>query len=143
MSTFDPRQVPVVRRDHHLPSVDRLSITASALRARFACPPVWTPEPQREKKFGHRTPADAAVLMAIVQREEPTLLLTQRASHLNTHSGQIALPGGKVDATDASHIAAALREAHEEVGVSPDSVEVLGCLPVYVKIGRASCRERV
>lgn len=132
MSTFDPRQVPVVQRDCHLPAVDRLSITASALRARFACPPTWTPELQDEKKFGHRTPADAAVLMAIVQREEPTLLLTQRAIHLNTHSGQIALPGGKVDATDASHIAAALREAHEEVGVSPDSVEVLGCLPVYV-----------
>lgn len=99
---------------------------------RFVNPPKWSPELQREKKFGDRAPAEAAVLMAIVQRAEPTLLLTQRASHLNTHSGQIALPGGKVDAHDVSHIAAALRETHEEVGVPPNQVDVLGCLPVYV-----------
>ncbi|MBY0463891.1 MAG: CoA pyrophosphatase [Burkholderiales bacterium] len=132
MSMFDPRQVPVVRCDHHLPAVNPAVFGATALRARFANPPAWSPEVQREKKFGNRQPADAAVLMAIVQRAEPTLLLTQRASHLNTHSGQIALPGGKVDVTDVSHIAAALREAHEEVGVPPEKVDVLGCLPVYV-----------
>lgn len=132
MSMFDPRQVPIVRHDRHLPSVDRSAFSATALRARFANPPTWSPEVRQEKKFGNRLPADAAVLMAIVQRAEPTLLLTQRASHLTTHSGQIALPGGKVDATDASHIAAALREAHEEVGVPPHQVDVLGCLPVYV-----------
>lgn len=132
MSLFDPRQVPIIRRDLHLSAVDPAAFTADALRARFANPPNWSPEVWREKKFGHRLPAEAAVLIAIVQHKEPTLLLTQRASHLNTHSGQIALPGGKVDATDASHIAAALREAHEEVGVPPERVEVLGCLPVYV-----------
>lgn len=132
MSMFDPRQVPIIRRDHHLPPVDPAAFTAAALRVRFANPPNWSPEILREKKFGHRVPTEAAVLMAIVQRDEPTLLLTQRASHLNTHSGQIALPGGKVDASDASHIAAALREAHEEVGVPPERVEVLGCLPIYV-----------
>jgi 8-oxo-dGTP pyrophosphatase MutT (NUDIX family) len=52
--------------------------------------------------------------------------------HLSTHSGQIALPGGKLDATDASATAAALRETHEEIGLPPERVEVLGTLPVYV-----------
>ncbi len=132
MSMFDPRQVPIIRRDLHLPAIDPTVFAANALRARFANPPSWSPEVWKEKKFGHRNPADAAVLMAIVQHEQPTLLLTQRASHLSTHSGQIALPGGKVDATDVTHIAAALREAHEEVGIPPERIEVLGCLPVYV-----------
>jgi 8-oxo-dGTP pyrophosphatase MutT (NUDIX family) len=132
MNMFDPRLVPVVRHDRDLPPVSPTVFSATALRARFANPPTWSPEVLREKKFGNRTPADAAVLMAIVQRAEPTLLLTQRASHLNTHSGQIALPGGKVDAADASHVAAALRETYEEVGIPPERVDVLGCLPVYV-----------
>lgn len=132
MSVFDPRQVPIVRQNSQLSPVPPTAFGAEALRARFADPPTWKPELQREKSFGSRKPADAAVLMAIVQHPEPTLLLTQRARHLSTHSGQIALPGGKVDATDASHVAAALRETHEEVGIAPERVDVLGCLPVYV-----------
>ena len=67
----------------------------------------------------------AAVLVAIWQGR---LILTKRASHLKHHPGQIAFPGGKVDATDPSHEAAALREAHEEIGLAPDNVEVLGRL---------------
>lgn len=56
------------------------------------------------------------------------LILTKRASHLAHHPGQIAFPGGKVDATDASHEAAALREAEEEIGLPRGGVEVLGRL---------------
>lgn len=73
----------------------------------------------------------AAVLMPIVMRAEPTVLLTQRTSHLSTHAGQIAFPGGKVDETDADAVAAALREAEEEVGLAPQWLEVLGQLPLY------------
>ena len=58
----------------------------------------------------------------------PELLLTKRSSHLRHHPGQIAFPGGKVDPTDASATAAALREAQEEVALDPSSVEVLGTL---------------
>ncbi|WP_024554721.1 CoA pyrophosphatase, partial [Franconibacter helveticus] len=54
----------------------------------------------------------AAVLVPIVRRPEPGLLLTQRSAKLRKHAGQVAFPGGAVDATDASLIAAALREAH-------------------------------
>ena len=56
------------------------------------------------------------------------LILTKRASHLAHHPGQIAFPGGKVDASDASHEAAALREAEEEIGLPRGRVEVLGRL---------------
>jgi len=73
----------------------------------------------------------AAVLIAVVDRPEPTILLTQRSAHLNDHAGQIAFPGGKIDATDASPVDAALREAEEEVGLSRDFVEPIGYLDLY------------
>ncbi|WP_407117389.1 CoA pyrophosphatase [Bradyrhizobium sp. LMG 9283] len=73
----------------------------------------------------------AAVLIAVVDHPEPTILLTQRSAHLNDHAGQIAFPGGKIDATDASPLDAALREAEEEIGLSRDFIEPLGYLDLY------------
>lgn len=73
----------------------------------------------------------AAVLIAVVDHPEPTILLTQRSAHLNDHAGQIAFPGGKIDATDASPLDAALREAEEEIGLSRDFVEPIGYLDLY------------
>jgi NTP pyrophosphohydrolases including oxidative damage repair enzymes len=71
----------------------------------------------------------AAVLVPIVRRAEPGLLLTQRSAKLRKHPGQVAFPGGAVDSSDASLIAAALREAQEEVAIPPESVEIIGILP--------------
>jgi 8-oxo-dGTP pyrophosphatase MutT (NUDIX family) len=73
----------------------------------------------------------AAVLIPVVDHPEPTVLLTQRAAHLNDHAGQISFPGGKIDATDASPLDAALREADEEVGLKPDFIEPIGYLDLY------------
>jgi len=71
------------------------------------------------------------VLGAIPRRSEPGLLLTVRREHLRTHAGQIAFPGGRIDPEDAGAEAAALREAHEEIGLSPDEVELWGTADPY------------
>jgi 8-oxo-dGTP pyrophosphatase MutT (NUDIX family) len=74
----------------------------------------------------------AGVLVAmIMHKDEPHVILTKRSSHLKHHPGQIAFPGGKQDEGDTDVIAAALREAHEEVGLNPEQVEVLGTLPAH------------
>ncbi|MBS0506448.1 MAG: CoA pyrophosphatase [Proteobacteria bacterium] len=129
---FDPRAVPLLGVDDHLPAVPAAAQTAEALRRRFAAPPPWTPEIVREKKFVQRAPAQAAVLVPIVQRERPTVLLTERTAHLSTHKGQVAFPGGRSDPEDLDAAATALRETREEVGLESGSVEVLGQLPIYV-----------
>lgn len=75
---------------------------------------------------------DAAVLVPVVAREpEATVIFTLRTAHLASHAGQIAFPGGKIDATDASPAAAALREAEEEIGLAPARVETLGYAAPY------------
>ena len=71
----------------------------------------------------------AAVLVPIVRRPQPGLLLTQRSARLRRHPGQVAFPGGAVDSSDASLIAAALREAQEEVAIPPECVDIIGVLP--------------
>ena len=73
----------------------------------------------------------AAVLIPVVDHPQPTVLLTQRAAHLNDHAGQISFPGGKIDATDATPLDAALREAEEEIGLSREFVDPIGYLDLY------------
>jgi 8-oxo-dGTP pyrophosphatase MutT (NUDIX family) len=73
----------------------------------------------------------AAVLIPVVDHKEPTVLLTQRSPNLSEHAGQIAFPGGKIDATDASPRDAALREAWEEVGLDGSFIDPIGYLGVY------------
>jgi 8-oxo-dGTP pyrophosphatase MutT (NUDIX family) len=73
----------------------------------------------------------AAVLIPVVEHAQPTVLLTQRAAHLNDHAGQISFPGGKIDATDVSPLDAALREAWEEIGLSREFIDPIGYLDLY------------
>ena len=80
---------------------------------------------------GH-TMRPAAVLVPVVDRAEPTVLLTLRTGSLSSHAGQIAFPGGRIDAEDESPLAAALREANEEIGLDRALVEPLGYSDVYL-----------
>lgn len=89
-------------------------------------------DPVMQKIAEVRPIRPAAVLVPIVDHPEPTVLLTQRAQHLPDHPGQISFAGGKIDKADKDPLAAALREAEEEIGLVRDHVEPLGYLDVYM-----------
>ena len=79
----------------------------------------------------------AAVLIALQEIDQRMhVILTQRASHLKHHAGQIAFPGGKRDEGDSNIEQTALREAHEEIGLLPDNVDILGVMPVHETVTR-------
>jgi len=132
----DPESVPVVGTDAHLPAIAPALLRAPALRACFARAPTWQPEhaaDARDLTTGPQAPA--SVLVPLVERAGAlSVLLTRRSAHLRDHAGQISFPGGRQEDSDADAVAAALREAHEEVGLAPARVEVLGTLPVYTTI---------
>ncbi|MGE4239265.1 CoA pyrophosphatase [Ramlibacter sp.] len=132
LPNFDPKAVPVIAVDSHLPPIAPHILAGPALRERFANPRAYEPEIYREKRFVDRPPALAAVLVPIVQRERPMVLLTERTSHLSNHSGQIAFPGGRRDDTDVDFADTALREATEEIGLDRGAAEVIGEMPVYL-----------
>ena len=73
--------------------------------------------------------ASAVLVLFGGEPDDPDLLFIQRSADLRLHAGQPAFPGGAIDATDSGPVAAALREAAEEVGVDPDGVDVVGTLP--------------
>lgn len=127
--------MPVLGTDAALPAVPAESLTPEALRQRFAAPPAWEPEVRAEPSLlrGSLPPAAAAVLLALLPRPQGLgVLLTERTQQLSTHSGQVAFPGGRVDAADASAADAALREAQEEVGLERRFVDIIGQLPIYL-----------
>lgn len=102
----DPRELPIGAGDH--------------LNSPQAFPNGLTPK------------RPAAVLVPVVARDDgATILLTKRSEGLPQHSGQIAFPGGKIDACDSSPLACALREAHEEIGLHAQHIEPLGYLDAY------------
>jgi 8-oxo-dGTP pyrophosphatase MutT (NUDIX family) len=131
-----PQAIPVAGVDAHLPPLPPERLTPAALRRRFSAPGVWTPELAGDgRPTDDRPSAAAAVLVAVVDREGgATVLLTRRTEHLRDHAGQISFPGGRVEPEDADAMATALREAQEEVGLAPQHVEVVGCLPAYTTV---------
>jgi 8-oxo-dGTP pyrophosphatase MutT (NUDIX family) len=88
--------------------------------------------PELWRQTAEKPTRPAAVLVPIIDRSEPTVLLTLRTAELTSHAGQVAFPGGKIEPEDASPIAAALREAKEETGLASSLVEPLGYLDLYL-----------
>lgn len=82
---------------------------------------------QSIRKLSDKTQTPAAVLLAITDNaDNPQVILTRRSQYLSTHKGQVAFPGGKAESFDKDPEATALREAHEEIGLDPLSVQVVG-----------------
>jgi 8-oxo-dGTP pyrophosphatase MutT (NUDIX family) len=89
-------------------------------------------DPAKWEKAGVQAIRPAAVLVPVVDHPEPGVLLTMRTSHLPNHADQIAFPGGKIDPSDASPLAAALREADEEIGLDGALIDPIGYLDLYL-----------
>ncbi|WP_419826295.1 CoA pyrophosphatase [Sphingomonas sp.] len=100
---------------------------AERLRARLAETAHLPPIAGRDDRVAPGTRATpASVLVGVVDRPEPTLLLTKRDERLRNHPGQVAFAGGRADPGDTSPAATALREAYEEIAMPPDAVELVG-----------------
>lgn len=129
---FDPRLLPLAAApESALLPAERL--LPAHLRAQFAPgTAVQLPAPEiAERPWLNQALTPSAVLLPLVQRETLQVLLTQRASGMSNHAGQIAFAGGRIDPTDADAVACALREAREEIGLASSNIEVLGTLPPY------------
>ncbi len=100
-------------------------------RLQVALDPALSIEIEDERHFGVDNHRAAAVLIPITDRAEPGVILTQRPTWLRSHAGQVAFPGGKVDEGDENTVAAALREAQEELNIPPTQVEVIGVADTY------------
>jgi 8-oxo-dGTP pyrophosphatase MutT (NUDIX family) len=89
-------------------------------------------DPSMRKIAEVRPIKPASVLVPVVDRPQPTILLTQRTAHLPDHAGQISFPGGKIEPGDVTPLDAALREAREEIGLSRSVIEPIGYLDLYM-----------
>jgi 8-oxo-dGTP pyrophosphatase MutT (NUDIX family) len=107
------------------PALTDLTLTDFARADLDRDPSVWD-------EAGVKAIRPAAVLVGVTDHAEPGVLLTMRTSDLPSHGGQIAFPGGKIDPTDASPLAAALREADEEIGLDAELIEPIGYLDLYL-----------
>jgi 8-oxo-dGTP pyrophosphatase MutT (NUDIX family) len=103
---------------------------AGRLREALSAPPAEPPLPGDLPDEREKAGVAAAVLIAVTERSAPGIILTVRREHLRTHAGQIAFPGGRLDAGE-DPITAALREAQEEILLDPGTVEVVGTIEDY------------
>jgi 8-oxo-dGTP pyrophosphatase MutT (NUDIX family) len=107
-----------------------MSQLADRLRAALGKPAVEPPLEGDLPELRAHANKQAAVLIAVTAREEPGVLLTLRREHMRTHAGQIAFPGGRLE-PDEDPVAAAIREAQEEILLAPSAVELVGTIEPY------------
>lgn len=138
---FNPRTQPIVQ----LPESDLLlpqTLSLEFIQNAFANHHKWQVEPIYAKSF----PSDfskyiqykpAAVFVPLVQNESGlSMLFTKRTQHLQNHAGQICFPGGRAEASDKDSIATALREMHEEIGIEPKYINLMGTHPKYITVSK-------
>jgi 8-oxo-dGTP pyrophosphatase MutT (NUDIX family) len=135
--SFDAAAQPWIVANEGLQALPPEALTADALRRSLARPESWSVQVplNDDTRYPGRegAPVLAAVLIPLVAREQGvTVMLTQRTAHLYDHAGQISFPGGRIEDSDASPVAAALREAQEETGLGEEWVDVLGTMPPYL-----------
>lgn len=134
---FDPLVQPIVSSEVLQP-LSQASTQLDFIASAFSSPIEWQVEPVFTDAFqadvlGHQGVIRAAVFLALVQRPSGLhVLFTRRASHLYDHAGQICFPGGRIESTDADAIATALRETQEEIGVSPEFIDIIGTQPSFL-----------
>ena len=103
---------------------------AERLRDALTTAPSAAPLPGDLPELRANASSPAAVLIAVTDRPDPGVILTVRRDTLRTHAGQVAFPGGRIDPGEDA-VAAALREAHEELGLDPEAAEVVGSIEPY------------
>lgn len=136
----DPRLAAISIAAMATPAVCKEQLHSQALRIRFTQQKVWTPELTDEtiQSVAYQDPSKrkiAAVLIPLIQnKDQLSVLLTQRSAHLKDHAGQISFPGGRKEATDQDALATAMREAEEEIGLASSCIEPLGHLPDYFTV---------
>ncbi|AEC20009.1 hydrolase [Pusillimonas sp. T7-7] len=134
---FDPLTQPIVQSTA-LQALAPSSLEPDFIRSAFSCQVKWQVEPVFTKSFqvDSMQPdnvVQAAVLFPLVQRPSGLhVLFTRRASHLYDHAGQISFPGGRIEPDDRDAVAAALRETHEEIGIGPEYVQLIGTQPGFL-----------
>lgn len=107
-----------------------MTVLADRLRAALASPAAEPPLEGDYPELRAKASKQAAVLIAVTDRQRPGVLLTVRREHLRTHAGQIAFPGGRAEVGEEA-AATALREAHEEIMLEPGDVELVGAIEPY------------
>lgn len=105
------------------------SLRAALEPGQRAAPTLLLGDSHHETRNDHLTPA--AVLIALTDRAEPGVILTQRTDTMRRHAGQVAFPGGRIDPEDSGPVAAALREAEEEIALPREAVTVIGETDAY------------
>jgi 8-oxo-dGTP pyrophosphatase MutT (NUDIX family) len=134
---FDPQVQPIVP-SKVLQPLSQASLQLDFICSAFDCPVEWEVEPVFSDSFQAdalegQDIIHAAVFFPLVQRPSGLhVLFTRRASHLYDHAGQISFPGGRIEPSDHDAIAAALRETHEEIGVAPDFIQLIGTQPGFL-----------
>jgi 8-oxo-dGTP pyrophosphatase MutT (NUDIX family) len=107
-----------------------MTTLAERLRAALATPPTQPPIVGDLQELRAEAALPAAVLIAVTDRPQPGVILTVRREHLRTHAGQIAFPGGRLDPGEEA-VAAARREAQEEILLDPAEVDIAGSIEPY------------